>query len=430
MISDPGPPSHAGRDVDIKPSGGSPTPVTCDRTQPACGPDIDGTLRLAHRAFEDRFSRPPRFAAAAPGRVNLIGEHTDYSGGFVLPMAVDRQAVIVADTTGAPRSTLLAIDLNETAQVDLSRPLMPRKEPRWPNYLLGVGRQFQERGWALPNLDVAFTSTVPLGAGLSSSAAIEVAMATLLEQIVEVELGSVEKALLCQRAEHAFPGTPCGIMDMFIATMARPSHALLIDCRSNEARPIRMPPAEQATLLIVDTGVKHELAAGIYAARRATCEQAAARLGLTALRDATAELLDEGGLTQTEHQRAVHVVRENERTRRAAQLLETGDVEMFGELMFQSHASLRYLYEVSCPELDTLIDTAQELRREGLDVYGARMTGGGFGGCAIVLCHPEAAEVVGHRLRNRYRAAHGREPGIFSTRAAGSARALPLPPHP
>ena len=430
MISDPGSPSHGVRGVDIRPSAGSSTPVTCDQRQSACDPDINGTLRLAHRAFEDRFAHPPRFAAVAPGRVNLIGEHTDYNGGFVLPMAIDRQAVIVADTTGAPRSALLAIDLNETAQVDLRGPLTPRQEPRWVNYLLGVAHQFLQRGRALPNLDAAFTSTVPIGAGLSSSAAIEVAMATLLEQIVEAELGPVDKALLCQRAEHAFPGTPCGIMDMFIATMASLDHALLIDCRSNEARPIRMPPPEQATLMIVDTGVKHELAAGVYAARRATCEQAAARLGLTALRDATAELLDEGRLTQTEHQRAVHVIRENERTRRAAQLLEAGDVGMFGELMFQSHASLRYLYEVSCPELDTLIDTAQELRGEGLGVYGARMTGGGFGGCAIVLCHPQAVETVERRLRDRYRAAHGGEAGIFRTRAAGSARALPLPPHP
>jgi galactokinase len=430
MISDPGPPSHGLRHVDIGPWAGSPTPVTSEKRQSACGPDIDGTLRLAYRAFEERFSRPPRFAAAAPGRVNLIGEHTDYSGGFVLPIAIDRQAVIVADLTDVPSSTLLAIDLNEAAQVDLREPLTPRQEPRWPNYLLGVGRQFQERGLAPPNLDVAFTSTVPIGAGLSSSAAIEVAMATLLEQIVGAELDPVDKALLCQRAEHAFPGTPCGIMDMFIATMASPDHALLIDCRSNEARPIRMPPPERAALMIVDTGVKHELAAGIYAARRATCEQAAARLGLASLRDATIEMLDEGRLTQAEHQRAMHVVRENERTRRAAQLLEAGDVEMFGELMFQSHASLRYLYEVSCPELDTLIDAAEDLRGEGPGVYGARMTGGGFGGCAIVLCHPQAVETVEHRLRDRYRTAHGRQAGVFSTRAAGSARALLLSPHP
>jgi galactokinase len=401
--------------------------VADDLTEPGRPAGLDGQLRPACRAFADHFGRPPRFAASAPGRVNLIGEHTDYNEGFVLPIAIDRRAVIVADTTGAPRSTLLAIDVNEAAQVDLSRPLTPRGEPRWVDYLLGVAHQFKDRGLALPNLDAAFTSTVPIGAGLSSSAAIEVATATLLEQIVEAELDPVDKALLCRRAEHAFPGTPCGIMDMFIATMARPDHALLIDCRSNEARPIPIPSPDRAALLIADTGVKHELAAGIYAARRATCEQAAARLGVRALRDATIDALAEAGLTQDEHRRATHVVRENERTRQAAQSLEAGDVETFGELMFQSHASLRYLYEVSCPELDTLIDAARELREEGLAVYGARMTGGGFGGCAIVLCHPEAVEAAGHRLRSRYQAAHGREPLIFGSRATGAARAHSMP---
>ena len=427
MIHGLGGPDHAVADVDIRRRGLFPIPMARDRIEPAHPPDIDGQLAAAGRAFAARFGRPPRFAASAPGRVNLIGEHTDYNDGFVLPIAIDRQAVIVADTTGAPDSTLLAMDVNEAAQADLSRPLTPREEPRWVNYLLGVGHQFLQRGRALPNLDLAFTSTVPIGAGLSSSAALEVAMATLLEQILGGQLDPVDKALLCQRAEHAFPGTPCGIMDMFIATMARPDHALLIDCRSNDARPIRMPPPEQAALLIADTGVQHELAAGIYAARRATCEQAAARLGLAALRDATAEMLEDAGLTQIEHQRAVHVVRENERTLRAAQLLEAGDVETFGELMFQSHASLRYLYEVSCPELDTLIDAARALRDEGLGVYGARMTGGGFGGCAIVLCHPEAIEATAHRLGSLYAAAHGREPAMFSTRAAGPAKVHPMP---
>jgi galactokinase len=395
--------------------------VARDRIQRGADSDIADRLAQATRAFRARFARPPRFAASAPGRVNLIGEHTDYNDGFVLPIALDRRAIIVADTTTAsPRSTLLALDLEQSAEADLTDPFEPDTDQPWANYPLGVADQFRRRGANLPNIELALTSTVPPGAGLSSSAAIEVAMATLLEEMLGVELDPLEKALLCQRAEHAFPGTPCGIMDMFVATMAQPDHALLIDCRSHEARPIRMPTAEGAVLLIVDTGVRHELADGAYARRRATCERAAARLGVKALRDASVDDLASAGLTQNEHRRAMHVILENERTRRAAECLEAGDVARFGELMFQSHESLRYLYEVSCPELDTIVDAARDLRDEGLHLYGARMTGGGFGGSAIVLCSHAAAGTIADRLRNAFRDAYRGEPTVLDTRAGGA----------
>ena len=397
--------------------------MTRDRNQPADeSPHADHPAG-AGRAFAARFGRPPRFAASAPGRVNLIGEHTDYNDGFVLPIAIDRRALIVADTTAAARSTFLALDLGENAEADLTHPLEPDADHPWANYLLGVVEQFRRRGAEPPNLELALTSTVPLGAGLSSSAAIETAMATLMEQVLGVELDPLEKALLCQRAEHAFPGTPCGIMDMFVAAMARPDHALLIDCRAREAKPIRMPPPEQAVVLIVDTGVRHELADGAYAARRATCEQAAARLGVKALRDAAIDDLADAALTQDEHRRATHVIRENERTLQAADRLEAGDVARFGALMFQSHESLRYLYEVSCPELDTIVDAARDLRDEGVPLHGARMTGGGFGGSAVVLASPDATGRIGDHLRTAFRERHGREPRVLSTTAAGAAGA-------
>jgi galactokinase len=399
-----------------------------DRTQHASDPDIADRLVRATRALTARFAGPPRFAASAPGRVNLIGEHTDYNDGFVLPIALDRRAVIVADrTTASPRSTLLALDLERSAEADFTRPLERDTDQPWANYLLGVADQFRRRGANLPNIELALTSSIPLGAGLSSSAAIEVAMATLLEQMLGVELDPVEKALLCQEAEHIFAGTPCGIMDMFVATMARPGHALLIDCRSHEARPIRMPPTDEAIVLIVDTGIRHELAGGAYAARRATCRQAAARLAVKALRDARIDDLAEAALTQDEHRRATHVILENERTCQAAECLEAGDVARFGELMFQSHESLRYLYEVSCPELDTIVDAARGLRDAGLPLFGARMTGGGFGGSAIVFCPPRAAGTIVDRLRRAFREAHGHEPAALNTGAAGSARTHSIP---
>jgi galactokinase len=358
--------------------------------------------------------------------VNLIGEHTDYNEGFVLPVGIDRQALFVADRTDTSHSVLYAVDLDETVEADLTQPLSPLGVTHWANYPLGVAQQFVGRGFDLPPIEALFTSSVPIGAGLSSSAAIEVAMATLLEQLLGVELEPLEKVLLCQKAENVFAGAPCGIMDMYTATMAEPDHALLLDCRCNRATPIRMPSADEAALLIADTGVKHELATSAYAERRATCERAAAALGVSSLRDATIEMLDEGQLTKMEHSRAYHVIGENRRVELAATALREGNLERFGDLMFESHASLRELFEVSCPELDTLVDTARGLRDQGLGVLGARMTGAGFGGCAIILCRAPAAGIVADGLAREYEARHSRPPKLFEARAASGARAIPL----
>ncbi len=339
-------------------------------------------------------------------------------------MAIDRRAIALAAPNHGGHSTLIAIDLEESVEIDLSLPLEPIAPPRWANYPLGVAHQFIKLGHHLPQLDIAFTGDIPIGAGLSSSAAVEVATATLLEQIVGIQLGPLEKARLCQRAEHEFPGTPCGIMDMLIASAAESGHALLIDCRSNGWRSIPMPSEDEATLLIADTGVKHDLAAGEYADRRETCRQAAERLGIADLRGADTAMIEQGGLTETEHRRATHVVLENDRTLRSAEYLEQHDLPGAGRLMFDSHESLRYLYEVSCPELNTLVDEARQMRDDGRGVFGARMTGGGFGGCAIVLCLTDAVANVEKYLKNSYETAHRRPLSIFPAHASGPATAL------
>ncbi|MHC4108547.1 MAG: galactokinase [Planctomycetota bacterium] len=380
---------------------------------------LDTQLTPAVHAFTERFGRRPALAAAAPGRVNLIGEHTDYNEGFVLPMAIDRWTVVVADPTPARQSTLWAIDLEELATANLTAPLEP--QPTGFSHLLGVAQQFIERGVRLPNIDLAVTSTVPIGGGLGSSAALEVAMATLLEQLAGSRLAPLEKALLCQRAEHTFVATPCGIMDMLVAAAARPDCATLIDCRRNTLTPIPLPPA--VTVLIADTGVRHELAAGAYADRRSACEQVAAKLGVRALRDADASRLQTARLSDTQHRIARHVVHENQRTLLAAAALKTGDHDALGELMFDSHASLRDLFEVSCPQLDTLVEAASAQRGAG-GVIGARMTGGGFGGCAVIVCHRDRADAVAQHVRAAYQAAHGRTAEAFATPAVGPARAL------
>jgi galactokinase len=322
------------------------------------------------------------------------------------------------------RSMLVAADLNDVWEIDLSGPAKARRG-KPGSHVLGVADQFRQRGYVVPNLDALITSSVPIGAGLASSAALEVALATLLERALGVALAPLNKARMCQAAEHAFAGTPCGIMDMYISAAAREGQALLIDCRSEEARPV---PADFArhggALLIVDTGVKHELASGAYAERRETCAQAAAALGRESLRGAAIEDLNIIGLSNAQRRRALHVISENTRTILAAEGLALGDLQRLGELMLNSHASLRDLYEVSCPELDAIVEAAAKMRKGGEGVFGARMTGGGFGGCAIVLCAAGAIDRVKDRVRGAFVERFGRAPAMFTSAATGGAQAM------
>jgi galactokinase len=383
----------------------------------------EGQLIAAIAAFEREFDCRPTFAASAPGRVNLVGEHTDYNEGFVLPIAIDRQALIVAGEAKNNWSTCVAHDLHEMRVFDFQHALEP-VPAHWSNHLIGTVQQFLQRGAKVPQLDLLLTSTVPIGAGLSSSAAIEVAMATLLQQVIAETPEPLETALLCQRAEHEFVGTPCGLMDMYIATHASPDHALLLDCRSNTSQPVRLPPPDEFVLLAVNTGVRHALGGGEYAVRRATCAAAARVMGTDSLRDATWEMVDSASMSFDERRKALHVIAENARTVLAATALSERDLRTFGELMFASHDSLRTLFEVSCPELDVIVDVARSMSRDR--VFGARMTGGGFGGCAIVLCTAGAADSASVQIRRRFAERFGREPDIFAVRSAGAARSLPV----
>lgn len=382
---------------------------------------IQSQLLGAIAAFERAFGRRPTLAAFAPGRVNLIGEHTDYNQGFVLPIAIDRQAMIVADFASGSASTIIAHDLVQRIATDLTSRLAPIPNC-WSNHLVGVAAQFSTRGAKVPNLDLLLTSTVPIGSGLSSSAAIEVAMATLLEQATGVSLEPLEKAIRCHRAEHEFVGTPCGIMDMYVATHAWPDHAMLIDCRSNMSQLIRFPSPDEAALLVVNTGVRHVLAEGEYSVRRLGCEAAASVLGVNSLRDASVELIAKSALSDEQKKRSLHVVSENARTILAATALGEGNFHAFGELMFASHDSLRDLFEVSCPELDLIVEAARSMPRDV--VFGTRMTGGGFGGCAIVLCRANAITPVEDEIRRCFFDQFGRNPEMFIVKPAGACQSL------
>jgi len=375
--------------------------------------------------FQKIYGRSPRWIAAAPGRVNIIGEHTDYNDGFVLPMAIEFYSVMAADrpTDGREVITLRSTLETEVAAIDLSRPVVP-SAPKWGNYPRGVVAGFQARGIHSGGLDVLLHSTVPLGSGLSSSAALEVCTATLLEAVTGTTLDPVEKALLCQKAEHDFAGVPCGIMDQFISALGREGHLLLLDCRTRKTEIVPLQDPSVA-LLIINTNVKHELSGGEYAERRAQCEEAARKLGVESLRDVTVEQLENGKSKMGElvYRRALHVIGEISRTVRAAGSVRQSDWVAVGRLMHASHVALRDDYEVSCPELDAVVEIAEGIGEKG-GVYGCRMTGGGFGGCCVALVKASSVEDISKKIAADYKARTGIAATIFASRPAAGATVL------
>lgn len=372
--------------------------------------------------FERVYGHAPKWIAAAPGRVNVIGEHTDYNDGFVLPMAIDRYTMIAAaPSQSASRIVLNSSSNDKPATIDLSQPLNPAPKGTWWNYPLGVIAGFRNLGATPAGFDAFIRSTVPLGGGLSSSAALEVATATLLESITGRKLDPVEKALLCQKAEHDYAGMPCGIMDQFISVMGRKDHLLLLDCKSRQTELV--PLSDPAvSLLITNTNVKHELTGGEYAQRRAQCEQAAKTLGVQSLRFADMALLvrDKNKLDDVVFRRARHVIGEIERTTRAAKEFRAANWAEAGKLMYASHASLRDDYEVSCAELDAVVEIAQSIGSDG-GVIGCRMTGGGFGGCTVALVQTAQVDSISQRLAAEYEKRTKIKPTLFVSRPASGA---------
>lgn len=356
-------------------------------------------------AFRERFGAEPDILASAPGRINLIGEHTDYSGGFVLPCAIDRR-IAVALRRGD--GDLYSADFQESRPPD-------SKDGSWADYPRGVVWALSEAGYSLEPIQAVFAGDVPIGAGLSSSAAIEAATALGLDARFGLGIPRPTMARLCQRAENQFVGVNCGIMDQYASLLCQPDAALLIDCRSLRAELVPID-LERATLslLVCDTRVKRSLGVTGYNERRAACERAARILGVPLLRDATeTDLQRLGGI---ELKRARHVVTENARVLAAVAALRAGDFAAFGELMYQSHASLRDDFEVSVPELDTFVELA---RASG--ALGARLTGAGFGGCAIALIGQERTTDLIETTRTRFQERGFTEPAFYVVQPAGGA---------
>ena len=385
----------------------------------------DERLRRLAGAFESRFGRPPVAVSEAPGRVNLIGEHVDYNEGHVLPIAIDRSIMVAFAPRPDSEVRLYSLDFEQESAFHLER-IERDPEAFWSDYVRGVAWALQEAGHRIVGLDAAIEGNVPVGAGLSSSAALEVAALGAFDAASDLRIDRRELALLGQRAENRFVGVACGVMDQMAAALARAGHALLIDCRSLEHEAVPLP-LEGLSIVVADSGVRRALLDSQYNLRRQECQQAAELLAaaitdrpVTALRDVTPDdLVRHGGkLPPNLLRRARHVVEEEGRVLGAVQALRRGDVEAFGEALNASHRSLRDDYEVSCPELDLLVDLAQALP----GVLGARLTGAGFGGCTVNLVRAGALESFRVLVMAPYRSQTGRDGCMYVCRAADGLR--------
>jgi len=381
---------------------------------------MEAKLTDIRQEFEGAFSSQPVAVVRAPGRVNLIGEHTDYNDGYVLPVAIDRSVMMAASPRQDRQVVLHALDFDQSTEFSLDD-IQPDAQRAWSNYQRGVAFVLQERGIALPGLNAVISGDIPTGSGLSSSAAVEVAAAYTWQVLSSLQLSRLELSLLCQKAENDFVGMKCGVMDQFISALGKRDHALLIDCRTLEHEAVRLPSGEDlafssTTIVVCDTMKRRGLVDSEYNARRRECEQGVGLLQkrlprVRALRDVSSAQFEryEEELPDVVRRRCRHVVNENERVLKGVEALKHEDLSAFGRLMNESHGSLRDDYEVSCPELDLMVEAAW--RAEG--VYGSRLTGAGFGGCTVSLVASGAVERFRDQVAAEYQAATGIEPQIY-----------------
>lgn len=372
--------------------------------------------------FRTKFSREPERIALAPGRVNLVGEHTDYNDGFVFPAAIDRGIAVAAARRPDRMVGAWSASFNQAAEFSLER-IERSDDVPWNNYIRGVFLQFLQAGYDPPGMDLVLDGDVPIGSGLSSSAALEVATAVTIRDLAGIELAGTRLALMCQAAEREFVGVSCGIMDQFISTLGEEDRALFIDCRDLSFESVPLDP--DLRIVVCDSKVQRRLDSSAYNQRRGECEAAVSLLQsvlgpIRALRDVTSGQLDTYAslLPEPIRRRARHVVTENERVSHGIELLRQGQVDAFGKLLHLSHESLRQDYEVSCPELDVLVELA--LGQSG--TVGARMTGAGFGGCTVNLVRTAAVEDWIPAVREGYLARTGRSCEVYPCRAAAGAR--------
>ncbi|MBM0492787.1 galactokinase [Aeromonas jandaei] len=374
--------------------------------------------------FAEQFAKTPDLLVRAPGRVNLIGEHTDYNDGFVLPCAIDYETCVAIGLRDDQQVQVIAADYDnqrDQFDLDLDQPIEHHPSQRWSDYIRGVVKYLQERGYALRGLDLVVSGNVPQGAGLSSSASLEVAIGQAFKEALGLAITQAEIALNGQQAENKFVGCNCGIMDQMISASGKTDHALLLDCRSLETRLIPMPA--DLAVLIVNSNVRRGLVDSEYNTRRQQCEAAARHYGVKALRDLDLAALEAGkaGLDEVCYRRARHVVGDNSRTLAAADALAQGDLVRLGELMADSHAAMRDDFEITVPAIDGLVEIIKA--RIGIE-GGVRMTGGGFGGCVVALLRPEKVAEVIAAVEAEYPAISGLKADCYVCSASAGAGKL------
>ncbi len=383
--------------------------------------EAEVVIREPDNLFQDRFDAPPHFIIRAPGRVNLIGEHTDYNDGFVLPLALDRAVWLAVRPRDDGEVRLHSLDFGETAVFHLNH--LYQEEGHWSEYVKGVAWAWQNAGYTLSGWEGVMQGDVPVGAGLSSSAAVELAAARAFTAVARIPWNPTRMALLAQKAENEWVGVNCGVMDQMIVAAAQADHALLIDCRSLETEAVPLPGG--TAVVILDTATRRGLVASAYNERRRQCEQAAAFFGAAALRDVTMEMFTAVApqLDPLIRRRARHVISENQRVLEAVAAMRRGDAAKLGSLMNESHLSLRDDFAVSSPELDVMVAIAQA--QPGC--YGARMTGAGFGGCAVALVRGDTAVTFAQTTTRQYQQKTNLKPNIYICQAAAGVEIISLP---
>jgi galactokinase len=353
------------------------------------------------KTFLKKFNAKP-LLVFSPGRINIIGEHTDYNDGFVFPAAVDKGIAAAIQKSDSGSCTAIALDLDSTIEFELNK-LKPSKEGSWENYVFGVVAEIQNRNKVVGDFNIIFKGNIPGGAGMSSSAALENSVVFGLNELFQLGLSKEDMILISQKAEHNYVGVNCGIMDQYASMFGKKDHALHLDCRSIESKPYKIDFKEHQ-LMLINTNVKHSLSDSAYNDRRSACENIAELLGVKALRDATESDLETiiDKVTPANYQKALYVIQENARTLKAAKAITDGDLETLGALIYQSHSGLSTQFKVSCDELDFLVEQAKKNKY----VLGARMMGGGFGGCTINLIAKskakEFAETVSKSYKNKF----------------------------
>lgn len=373
-------------------------------------------------AFTEMTGQAPAKLIQAPGRVNLIGEHTDYNDGFVLPCAIDYQAVVAASPRTDSIVRVVSVDYgNQVNEFDISQPLEFDQDLMWVNYIRGVISVLLNKGFTFSGADIAVSGNVPQGAGLSSSAALEVVIGQTFKTLYELDVSQQQLALIGQEAENNFVGCNCGIMDQLISAEGEANHALLIDCRSLETKAVAMP--EEMAVVIINSNKKRGLVDSEYNTRREQCEAAAKGLGVSSLRDVSEAMFAENSasLDPIVAKRARHVITENARTLAASEALKANDMAKLSVLMEQSHASMRDDFEITVPEVDGLVDIVKQvIGAEG----GVRMTGGGFGGCIVALMPPALVDDVCQAVEQKYQALTGLKESIYVCKAMPGAGAI------